>query len=1675
MITKRSIFQRVLRVLLWTFSILLVLILLAIGLLISPPGKRIVRDQLLSFLRNKLHTEVQLEAVQYALPKMVGLKGFLLKDRANDTLLYAGSLKVDIDLLQLLDKQVSVNDLLLEDVLARAYRHAPDTSFNFTYIIEAFAAPVDTPAAKKKDASPFVFDVGRVHLDRIRIDFTDETGGIAVKAAWDKLHIRMQELVPDKMLFRLKSLDLAGFKAYIRRDSSLLQPTPDTDTQQMPILGLKKLNLTDVDFLFEDRTSDMRFTALLPSLSVESDTLDIIRQRLVVKDLNLAGLQSSFSYHSRAAIDSDSVVAAPWYVRLGKVKIVDAAWRMDDRSQRPLTKGIDYAHLDVRQLAFESEQLLYAPGMISGNIQRAGFKERSGLSLQQLQTQFYYADTGLGLKHLVLRTDRSRINGDVQSSYTSPTDFQHRLADLPIFLSLEDCSVDFKDAALFAPSLDTMRNLSALKAAPILLDAQITGLVKDLDINRLKILAAGNTMLSLQGRLSGLPDAEKLRYALKIDPFRSTRQVLLSFIPPASRDRFRLPDRFALSGALSGTTKDYHTNLLLQSSDGSAQISGDLLLSGGQDKEQYDLLVRTQSLNLGRILKKDTLMGPITATVAVKGSSFDPHKMNTRINTAVHEALIKGYAYRDIDLKGRIESQQGDFRLTSADPNARFSIDASADLRREFIALYAKVLIDSFDAQATGWSNEPLKIKTQADINASSLNPDYPDATIYLMGTSVATANSVYVGDSLSIISKPTADSGQQIDAHLEFLQARLVGKTPLRAIAPAVAEHINRHYHLSDTANIRASSDSAIPPMYNLQLQASLYPSPLLRSFLPQLTRLDTIGIHASLNRQAMHLDAHAAEIVYQGQQLSGLNARIDERDSAFTYSVQFDRYTNGSIRLLQTNLQGAVDSNRIVARLDTKDSTQKDRFRIGLNLKTGTQTEITLQPDLLLDYRNWTVAQPNRFVIQKEGVYAENILLRGDGAELSVNSTEAAASAPMNIRIRQFEIADLTRLLSGDTAIASGLLEGTATLHTLKPSPLFDADLSIGNLSFKGDTLGNLSVKGANDRQQTVNTQVRLSGNGNELELKGDYYASPRDGNDMDMNLKVSSLNLKSLEGLAAGQIKESSGGLKSDLHLHGTFKAPLLDGTLQTTNLQTTVSALNARFSMPSETMRFQGQQLQFDQFRILDSSGNPATLNGTVQFKDLRNPLANLSLDARNWKALSAAKGANDYAYGSLVLSTRLSVNGPLRQPSVNGSLTIEKGTNLSILLPDRGTSFEDYSGIIVFEDSRHPNELKPIVVNDSMKAPLMAGSDLNVNLLTDENAEFNVIIDQATGDFLNVRGKAQINTSMDRGGSLTMNGIYEISGGAYQLNYNLIKRKFDISKGSTITFAGDPLAAEMNITAVYKANVPPYDLVERQVPDQSQLVYYRQSLPFQVQLMMNGPVMTPLLHFDIVLPENQTYRLSSDAIQLVQAKLSQLRIDTSELNKQVFALLILKRFITDDPFSSGTGTTAEFAAKQSVSRFIGEQLNQLAGQLINGFDLSVDLASTEDYTSGTRRERTDLSVAASKRLLNDRLKVTIGNNFELEGPQTKSNNANSSLIPGNLAVDYSLTSDNRYTIRAYRQSLDQGVIQGFVTETGLNFIVNYDYNRFRNLFLSRRKMLQRRQQRKQAPIPFIQKK
>ena len=162
------------------------------------------------------------------------------------------------------------------------------------------------------------------------------------------------------------------------------------------------------------------------------------------------------------------------------------------------------------------------------------------------------------------------------------------------------------------------------------------------------------------------------------------------------------------------------------------------------------------------------------------------------------------------------------------------------------------------------------------------------------------------------------------------------------------------------------------------------------------------------------------------------------------------------------------------------------------------------------------------------------------------------------------------------------------------------------------------------------------------------------------------------------------------------------------------------------------------------------------------------------------------------------------------------------------------------------------------------------------------------------------------------------------------------------------------------------------------------------------------------------------------------------------------MLLLNHFIGENPFeSSAGGMSAGTIARQSVNRVLSDQLNNLSSSLIEGVEVNVNLESAEDFSSGSRQNRTDLNVAVSKRLFSERLKVTVGSSFEVEGNQRQNEQANN--IAGDIELEYMLSKDGRYLMRIFRKNQYEVALQGQVVETGIGFIITMSYEKFKELF------------------------
>jgi hypothetical protein len=1654
--------RKALKIILYIIGSILLLIILLMVLLQTPWGKNIVRTQAVSYLQKKLKTEVRIDKFDYSIPDKVSLGGVFIRDLKKDTLLDVGNLAINLNMWGLIKGNISVDNILLEDVNAHIYRNKPDTTFNYNFIMEAFAGK-DTAKVEKVDTTkskPMKISVGKVTFRRIRLVYNDQTGGTFFSMNLGNLVLRIKKLDLDKMKFDVDEFNVSHLQSYFATDTSYLPPPPKDTTQTDFKLTADKLHLDDIHFSFLGKMDSTFFGINLGSLDADLKKFGLLDQAAELNSFHIENVQSSVVFGkpknktkkiTAVKVANADSTAFRWRVNAGNVILNKIAFIYDDNGAPRMASGMDYSHLNFQGFSLNVDKLLYSQDTISGNLKHAAVSEKCGLNIIEFRTDFLYCNQGALLRDLYLLTPGTELQKLLEVNYPSIAAIQKNMNLLHLNIDVEKSKVSMKDVMLFIqPAQKKM--LAAYASQQFNIATKLNGRLNALTIQNFTANGLNGTAIAMNGKLNGLPDQNKINYDFNVRQLKSTYKDISPFLTDSVKMMVRIPDWFMANGHISGTTLDYRPNMAIKTSDGNATVAGFLLMSPGTGKEKYDLALSLKELNLGKILRKDTLLGKVTMDAKANGTSFDVNSMNTSFQANIQSLWAMNYDYNSLHLGGNIANKTGNIKGNSTDPNLNFTLDALFNLSGKYPAVKGDLNIENADPQALGFYSDTLKFKGNIHADFESLNPDYPAGILSVDEPLLKMAGYQLALDSLFVQSKPSADSGQDIYANIaNVLHLNFNGHVPLTKIGDAFLAHINNHYHLADSTN-------KPPSAYDFVINANAIYRPVLKTWLPDLKPFDTVRLNATVRPDTFSIFAYAPRLINGTNRLDSAVIKAYEAGDTLRYSVYTKRITSGTLQLFQPSLTGGLMNDSVYARIVIRDSVGKDQFAFGaaanhdLRSDSGL-TSVRVYKGIILNYDPWAVNPSNSFVFGPNGFFVNNFAMTNGDQSIKVQSDQSQFGSPLNLNISNFSLANITRMISKDTLVADGKLNAAVKYQNKDSLTSIDATASVKGLIAYNSPVGDLDLTAKTTDASTYNFLLKLTGNQNDVSVSGDYYLKPVDSNEFKLNLNLTALSLKSLEGLSFGAIKRSSGFVRGQLDITGTTARPKISGELTTDKLKTTASMLGAPYSMPAEKILFDKTGITFDNFSVYDSLNHALTINGKVKTRDWTKYFLDLDISAKNWLAINSTKKDNEQFYGKLVMSTDLSIKGLATAPTVEGQLQIHDSTNFTYAMVDVGPGLKKNEGIVRFVDSRDSTFIDSTQIVAGRNLHMSRSSSMNINVGIDKNAKFNVVIDPMTGDNLQVRGEASLNTQIAPDGTVGLTGTYELAGGYYELHYNLIKRKFNIQSGSTVALSGDPMDAEVDITAAYDAIMAPYELVEKQV-DQSDLVYYKQRLPFQVLLKLKGKVMQPTITFDIVLPDKITTTASSNVTDQVQRKLAEVRNDPSLLNKQVFAALILGRFVTDDPFESSGGGGLEYAARQSASQFLSDQLNNLAGQLVKGVELNVGLNTSEDYSTGDKTNRTDLNISASKKLFSDRLNVTIGNDFQLEGQQGQSQQ--SSLIPGNLSADYMLTKDGKYIVRGYRANQLQNIIDGYVIETGVSFRITLEYNRFKYIFKNKNK-------------------
>jgi len=1483
-----------------------------------------------------------------------------------------------------------------------------------------------------------------------------------------EVHVRLRMLALLHNNLDIQEIDLKNITAKILRRSPAdttfnyqfiidaftnPHPGPPDTTKGTPFhIGMNTLLLDNIHFVYADTLTGNTAILAIGHSKTDMRTLDLDKQLYTVAAADFRNTSYLYRNSKTKMLTSGSLKALTTekldldlnklIFQARKLELDSTDFAFDDNTKPRQKKGMDYFHLKAANITLTGENLAYSAEAISGHITKGELAEQSGFHLNQLQTRFLYTDHKTVLDDLLLRTPGTLLQRSATLEYDSIAAITTHPANTRLTLDLPNSHVQLKDILVFAPFLASQPVFSH-PADTWQINTAIRGTLDALTIPTLQFSGIKDLKVDIAGKLLHPMDSRRLRADLTIRNFSGSRTALLALVPKNTLpSNITIPAHFDLHGHLVGSMNEFTSDLVLNTTSGNILLKGTAANFRSTTGATYDLALQTKALQLGTILQDSAQWGAVTAEVHIKGTGLDLHSANTAFTGRLKAATYRQYTYHDLVLDGSMNHQQAILHSAINNTAVHFQLQASADLAKKFPALQLDWNIDTVDLHALHLVKDTLQFKGHILAGFADTNPDSLQGTLTINGLDLLQGTQRIATDSIALIAT-RQENIQRIQLHSEMADLDWKGQYKLTETATAIEHTINNYYHIA------GFKDTAFTPQ-DWTMDIHLRTSPLVLHFMPSLNGTDTVGGRLSFNsdRNDLHLGLHAPRLVFGTQSLHDIDIAAGTADSSLRYAITLADGHGSGFLLYRTSVYGAVKDNHLTTTLLAKDQKGKDRYRLaGILDQQNSAIKFKFNPDsLLLNYDRWQVSRDNLIQYDSTGLTAHDFTISNNNDSLSLNSKGTTSAAPLEVRFGNFRLSTISRLANQDSVIADGILNGNAEVKNVTTNPVFTSDLKIQNLSYKTDTLGDLTLKVNNEKANAFSADIGLQGKNNDIAVTGDYYTGE---SKMDLKLDLRRVNLAAFSHSAEGFVDNMRGYLTGKFTIAGTFDKPAVRGNLYFDSSVITPTISGETLDVSKDRIAFDEDGFNFSQFTLRDSAGNKLILDGNVFTKDYHSFGFDISLNAQNFRMVNAPESSTRQFYGQLNLDAAINLEGKVDAPKIDGSIRVNKRTNFYYVLPGNDPEVGDRIGVVRFVDHRTGDTLidhKALALRD--KKTEIKGLDVSLNLLTDTSALLNVVIDPRSGDALNVRGRSTLVFQLEKSGKMDLTGSYEVNGGYYSLSFNVLKRKFVIDPGSVITWTGDPTLASVNLSASYTALTPSVDLVSNVIQAYQPLdqAKFQQKLPFLVTLKMEGDLLKPSITFDISLPTT-ILTLWPD----VDQRLTQLRTQQSEMNEQVFALLLLGRFVGVDPFNSeaGGGSTVGNLAFSSASQILTSQMDQLAASLIKGVDIHFDLNNQQDWFTGEEISYTELDFTVAKSLMADRLRVSVGSSFDVEGkgaPKQAPTN-----LAGTVEAAYKLSKDGRYLVRAYRQNQYEAAVGIQVIETGVGFVFTFNYDKFKEIW------------------------
>jgi translocation and assembly module TamB len=1632
-----------------TLGVLLLLILALILFIRSPWGQGIVVNKATAFVEGRTGTDVSIGRLYITFSGNVFIEDLYLGDLNSDTLLYSRNLEAGIGIAELINSgAIRVKKLDWEGVTARVRRDEVSGKFNFDFLTEAFASDSIPSQALEENSSQqqIILSVESAALRDFNLRYKDEVAGMDAA------------LQIGEFLFSIPLADLGSFDFEVGKislkDSQIkyIQSKPFAVEEEhmdsalvQPILKLEELLLKNILLDYKNLPDQQEAQINLGQLLIQLPEGNIRDQIIRLTKIELSN--SSIAWKDLGEVDT-SLVESPtepaafswpdWDVIVEKFTIDSTNISYQTSTNSGLRNEFNPEFIQISNLSLDAEKILLQANLASAHLKSLTFREQSGFELNDFSFDLALQDQSLDLNDFFLRTNRSQLKAAGKVTFASIAEFIAKPEASQLNLTVSPSTLDLRDAFFFSRAFEQDTLIRELVKSPIAIQSQLTGNTAEMDVQQL-IIGWSDTRLNAKGKLRNALDTDNLWFDFPSIQMSSTRSDLIHFVIEEELG-VKLPENLAIQTSLIGNLEKMNSEAELTSSFGTINLSGMF-----QNQEQLAFRADVDGFNLliGELLQNPNL-DTLSFSLKASGSGNDLYSMDANLQSTFEKLGVNGIDLSGLNLDGQL--QKGVGQLSMGLQQEFLDFDMLADIALDSIQSQVGLNLDlkGADFYKLGLTEKTsrARVKLTADFDGN-LESFTANARLY-DGTIVYEDQSYLTGElDLRTILGPDT-TGAQITS--KILMGDFGSNSSPAELQAALISVLSQYLD-----PLGGGRDSSIQSDVRFHMNMSLVDDPLLSDVLLQgLENFDSASVKVDFIESENFLKAAVdfPYIIYNGTEVDSLRIRVDANENDLNFNFGFLGLKTGPILMEQTGFTGVLDDSRLKLDFLVYEAGEiftHIPFDVGLSRDT-VQVHLS-QEDLLFNGVDWTIPDSNDILYAENSLQFRDFILQNGEQSLSIQHN-VAGYAEKNIatEFSNFQLETFTRILNAEDTLASGSMDGILVVENPFEAMGILGELSIEGLHVLNTLLGKLDLIAEARGGGNYQLDLTLQDKGLDLALEGAFVANEA-GGELDLLLDLKQMDVEKIASLSQGQLQNGKGQLSGKVTVNGKVADPVYNGEFLFSDASIFPTQLSTAYLLSEETIRIDNEGVYLDQFTVRDQENNTFNIDGKISTEELINPTFELGIKAENFMAINSDNTENELVYGRAVMDADVTVKGNLNLPVVAGNLRVRDRTDITLIIPETELDIVARDGVVVFVNKTNPNEILTRSIDQTSSN--FAGYSIQAGLQVDPKAKFKIIIDPTTGDNLTISGDSDLRLDINPNGRITLSGVYEVKSGSYEMSlYNLISKEFSIYEGSRITWNGDPLDATLDIRAIYQVETSASGLMASQLTGatselQSQ---YQQRLDFLVYLNVKGDLLKPEITFSLDMPEAERGSLGGN----VYSRILQLNEQEDELNKQVFSLLVLDRFFPSQG-SDGSGGGAEGIARNSASQLLSDQMNALSGKLFgdSGFSMGFGVDSYQDFQSGSGRNRTDLNVNAQQKLFNDRLVVQVGSQMDLEGGSQDADQNNSILA--NISLEYMLTEDGRWRIRAFRKNEFQSIIDGQLFVTGMGLIFNREFNEFKDLW------------------------